>query len=418
MTVSQILPGSWLGVLGGGQLGRMFTFQAQRLGYHVAILESEANSPAAQVADRHFGGNDGQVGQVANQGDSIDAIPDSVLVQQMAQLCKAVTLEFENVDSRLLQIASAWTQTRPNAAFLEICQDRKLEKEAVARLGCPTTPFRAVTNLQQAYDAARELGWPLVLKTARSGYDGKGQCLVRCEQDLPQAWESLQSTHAVAEQWIDFVGEVSMIAARNPSGQFVCYPLMENEHSRHILDLTVCPARGQLAQLHDEAELICRSIAEQYAVEGLFCVEFFVTRDGKILVNEIAPRAHNSGHLTIEAFDISQFEMQVRAVCNLPLRPPRQLFPAAMANLLGDLWESGTPDWSAILKRPQTFLHLYGKETARAGRKMGHLTVLSAEPFAGNRDTGNGDAGDGANQAAQLARQARELLTSHFSASK
>jgi 5-(carboxyamino)imidazole ribonucleotide synthase len=360
-----ILPGNWLGVLGGGQLGRMFSAAAQRLGYRVAVFDPEVDCPASQVADRHF--------CRSLQTD----LSDVQLVQQMAKLCQAVTLEFENIPSLLVSEAAKHTHTRPGADFLTICQDRQLEKESIAKVGCPATPFCPVQSVAAAESAANEqLGWPVVLKTARSGYDGKGQRIVRNSAELPQAWESLASNHVVAEKWIDFVAEVSMIAARNAAGQFVSYPLMENRHRHHILDVTCCPAASELAQLQDEAAAICRAVAAEYLVEGLFCVEFFVTREGKLLVNEMAPRPHNSGHLTIEAFDISQFEMQVRAICNLPLRQPVQLSPAAMTNLLGDLWQTAEPNWSAVLARPKTALHLYGKSQPRAGRKMGHITVL------------------------------------------
>ena len=381
MAQSQILPGSWLGVLGGGQLGRMFAMAAHRLGYHVAVYEPELESPAAQSADQHFCTASSTKGP-------------HELVTEMAQLCDSVTLEFENIDGDLLRTAAKYSHTRPGVEFLEICQDRKREKESVARIGCPTTPFRSVTCEAEAKRAAEELGWPVVLKTARSGYDGKGQRIVRSSDGLAAAWNDLNTNHAVAEQWIDFVAEVSTIAARNASGDFVCYPLFENRHANHILDVTVCPASPELAKLQAEAESICRAVAETYSVEGLFCVEFFVTRDGKLMVNEMAPRPHNSGHLTIEAFDISQFEMQVRAICNLPLRQPVQTCPAAMVNLLGDAWDRGTPDWSSALNQPHTYLHLYGKSEPRGGRKMGHVTVLSA--------SGN---------AAELAVQVREQIS-------
>ncbi len=361
------LPGRWLGVLGGGQLGRMFTQAAQRLGYRVAVFESESNSPAAQVADRCF-----------CPDDLPDQSPES-LVSQMAQLCDVITIEFENIPASLVQLAAEHAYTHPGADFLQICQDRKLEKQSLTDIGCPTTPFVAVTTQQQADAASDKLRWPMVLKTARSGYDGKGQCLVRSLADLPGAWQRLASDHLVAEQWIDFVAEVSMITARNAAGQVVSYPLLENQHAHHILDVTSCPVRPELLPLQEQARAISLQVAEAFSVVGLFCIEFFVTRDGRLIINEMAPRPHNSGHLTIEAFDISQFEMQVRAICNLPLRQPQQLSPAAMANLLGNVWAEGEPNWSAALECPRTYLHLYGKVDPRPGRKMGHLTVLDAQ---------------------------------------
>lgn len=367
MTASSqsIQPGSWLGVLGGGQLGRMFSTAAHRLGYRVCVLDPEVDCPAAQVSDKHL------------CRTTQPMFTDLQLVQQMSDQCAAITLEFENIASELVRTAAEKCHARPGAEFLSICQDRQMEKEAVIRVGCPATPFRAVNSVDAAKDAGRELGWPLVLKTARSGYDGKGQRIVRCAEDVAAAWSNLGSAHIVAEQWIDFVAEVSMLAARNAAGQFVCYPLMENQHSNHILDITCCPAAAELIGLQTDAEEICRAVAEQYLVEGLFCIEFFVSRDGKLLVNEMAPRPHNSGHLTIEAFDISQFEMQVRAVANLALRKPVQIRAASMSNLLGDIWQNGEPNWNTVLRCPNTHLHLYGKSEPRVGRKMGHITVIA-----------------------------------------
>jgi 5-(carboxyamino)imidazole ribonucleotide synthase len=363
-----ILPGSWIGVLGGGQLGRMFAVAAERLGYYVAVFDRELNCPASQVAQRHFGG------EPADQDKS-----DQQLVDEMAGQCAVVTLEFENIAGSLVHSAANHTRTCPGAKFLKICQDRNLEKSSLQRIGCPTTPFRHVTNLQQASQAADQLGWPIILKTACSGYDGKGQISVANADDLPIAWENLKTDHAVAEKRIDFIAEVSMLAARNAAGQFVCYPLIENQHASHILDISCCPARGDLSKHQSQAQQICLAIAEAFEVAGLFCVEFFVTADGSLLINEMAPRPHNSGHLTIEAFDISQFEMQVRAICNLPLITPTLRSPAAMANLLGDVWKCGTPNWSELLRHPGAFLHLYGKSQPRTGRKMGHITVLDRD---------------------------------------
>ncbi len=363
---TQVLPGAWIGVFGGGQLGRMFAHAAQRLGYRIAVFDFESAGPASQVADQSFC-------VMERTGQS----PESIVVE-FANRCEVVGLEFENIPSSLVRLASERTRTRPTADFLEICQDRVLEKQSLARIGCPTTPFVAVTTEQEASLAGQQLGWPLVLKTARSGYDGKGQSLVRLLDDLPGAWTGLDSSNVIAEQWIDFVAEVSMITARNARGQVVSYPLIENQHANHILDLSECPVRPELLTFQSQAEEISRAVADAYSVVGLFCIEFFVTRDGRLIVNEIAPRPHNSGHLTIEAFDISQFEMQVRSVCNLPLRIPVQHSPAAMVNLLGDLWQSGPPNWESALERPNAFLHLYGKSSAKPGRKMGHITVLDA----------------------------------------
>lgn len=369
-----ILPGSWLGVLGGGQLGRMFAQAAQRMGYHVAVFESEANSPAAQVAERCFVPGTGV--STEPLGLATEPLGLEAAVVGLSQLCQATTLEFENIPASLVRLASEYCRMHPGVRFLEVCQDRVQEKQAVSGLGCPTTPYHPVTDYAAAQKAIELLGLPMVIKTARSGYDGKGQLVVRTLEELPAVWQKLGSDHLIAEQWIEHVAELSIITARNLRGEVVHYPLFENQHAHHILDVTQCPVRNELRQFQSQAEEISRTVAEAFGVVGLFCIEFFVTRDGRLLVNEIAPRPHNSGHLTIEAFDISQFEMQVRAICNLPLRSPVPYGPAAMANLLGELWSDGIPNWSAVLQRPQTYLHLYGKSTARPGRKMGHVTVV------------------------------------------
>jgi 5-(carboxyamino)imidazole ribonucleotide synthase len=331
------------------------------------------NSPAAQAADRHF----------CETNSNRSAVQ---LIDEMSELCSAVTLEFENIPAELVRRAAQRTHTRPGADFLELCQDRIQEKQRLKDAGFPTTPFVPVTSADEVLQAAEQLGWPLVLKTARSGYDGKGQAKVASAHEVANAWRTLESTHVIAEQWIAFDAEVSMIAARNPDGCIECYPLLENEHANHILDVSRCPVSPRLAACETEAATVCRGIAERFQVVGLFCVEFFVTASAELMINEIAPRPHNSGHLTIEAFTCSQFEQQVRAVCNLPLIPAEQLRPAAMANLLGDVWETPhgqrEPNWPAVLDSPAAHLHLYGKDAPRVGRKMGHLTVLHDSPVA------------------------------------
>lgn len=358
-----IPPGSWIGILGGGQLGRMLTHSAQRMGYHVAIYEDEVECPAGQVADRHF------------CATNSDESPET-LIAQMADLCSVITLEFENVPTEIVRQAGRRTLAQPSADFLEICQDRGSEKASLGNAGFPVTPFKPVESKEDVLQVAELLGWPLVLKTTRSGYDGKGQVLCRSADELPKIWDGFTGVTVVAEKWVDFDAEVSMITARNAKGEIACYPLLENEHANHILSITRCPVSSHLRELESEAVAICKGIAEQYGVIGLFCVEFFVSKDGKLMINEVAPRPHNSGHLTIEAFTCSQFEQQLRAVCNLPLVTPALLRPAAMANLLGELWEPGEPCWEEVLGHPAAHLHLYGKATPRPGRKMGHLTVL------------------------------------------
>ncbi len=390
--MNQIEPGSWLGIFGGGQLGRMFTHAAQACGYHVAVFESEVGCPASQSADRHFCPAD-------IDGNPLD------LVESFAQQCQAVTLEFENVEADWLRIAARSTRTRPNAEFLEVCQNRVKEKSSLQAAGFPVTPFRAVTSLNDVLQAGDQLGWPLILKTSRSGYDGKGQAVAQSAEHAEVAWLSLKTNDAIAEQRIDFVAEVSMIGARNARGQIVTYPLIENSHANHILDISQCPVSPSLARYETAAREIVTGVASDFNVEGLFCVEFFVDANKGILINEIAPRPHNSGHLTIEAFAASQFEQQLRAVCNMPLAPTDRYRPAAMANLLGDLWIA--PDsrsannpilrplaWHNIYAHRDAHLHLYGKSQPRVGRKMGHLTCTA----------------DDVQQAVNSVRQLREAL--------
>lgn len=385
LAVSDIIqPGSWLGVLGGGQLGRMFTHAAQRMGYHVAVLEAEVDCPAGQVAEKHF-------------CSTLSNLSDEALVLEMSKLCSVITLEFENIPIEILRIGGRASRTNPSADFLEICQDRLKEKTALQQAGFPITPFQPVADLEQLLQAGEVLGWPLVLKSARSGYDGKGQLLVRSKDEAASLWKQLGTTSAIAEQWIDFDAEVSMVTARNARGQIECYPLFENDHTNHILDITRCPVSSHLKQLEERATEICRGIATNFGVLGLFCVEFFVSASGELMINEIAPRPHNSGHLTIEAFTCSQFEQQVRAICNLPLVPPSMLRPAAMANLLGDLWQEEPPNWEKVLAEPAAHLHLYGKSTPRPGRKVGHITVLD----------------ESSSEAAITAQELRETLVQH-----
>lgn len=341
----------------------MLVHAAQRLGFHVAVFDMHADCPAGQAADRFFSA----AGSESERQQSL---------LEMARLCDVITLEFENIDSALVREAARITRTHPSAGFLEICQDRIREKTSLAEAGFPTTPFTAVSSPTQAGLAGQEHGWPLVLKTATSGYDGKGQVIVKSAGQIQAAWEQLASDRVIAEKWIQYEAEVSMITARNLRGETISYPLFENTHADHILDVTRYPASSQLRELESQATAICRGIAETFDVIGLFCVEFFVTQEFELLINEIAPRPHNSGHLTIEAFVCSQFEQQLRSICNLPLAPPTALRQAAMANLLGEVWENGEPNWEVVLRHVDAHLHLYGKSQPRKGRKMGHITVL------------------------------------------
>lgn len=351
-------PGATIGMLGGGQLGRMFTLAAHALGYRVVVFDREANSPAGQVAD-----------------DAVVAdFDDHEALQHFASLCDVVTLEWENIPTEAVRRVAETCVVHPSADVLQVAQDRRREKETLSGFGLPVTPFAAVDDLNGARRAAETLRYPLVLKTRRSGYDGKGQRLVRNEDELLAVMESFGGEALVAEQWITHQRELSVIVARNERGETAVYPLFENRHRHHILDLSICPA-GDVVPLQQSAERIAIAAAESLGVIGLLCVELFHTADGQLLINEIAPRPHNSGHLTIEAAATSQFEQHLRAVCGLPLGATAILRPAAMVNLLGDLWQNGSPRMERALAVPEAHLHLYGKAEARCGRKMGHITA-------------------------------------------
>ncbi|HEX8556969.1 MAG TPA: 5-(carboxyamino)imidazole ribonucleotide synthase [Pyrinomonadaceae bacterium] len=358
-----ILPGATLGVLGSGQLGRMFAIAARRMGYRVHTFSPESDTPTGQVADREY----------ERAYDDLDA------VREFARSVAVVTFEFENVPSAAVEAAALLAPVRPSGAVLHTTQHRLREKTFLSQKGFPVAPFRHVTRPEEAAAALDEVGSPAVLKTAGFGYDGKGQARVRSAEEARAAFDALGGREAVVEAFVDFEREVSVVAARGLSGEFAHYGVVENTHSRHILDLSVAPA-GVDDRVAREAIGIARAVLEELEVVGVTCVEFFQKRDGRLLVNELAPRPHNSGHFTFDACLTSQFEQQLRAVCGLPLGSTELLRPAAMANLLGDLWQSGEPDWRAALARPEVKLHLYGKTEAREGRKMGHLTALAATP--------------------------------------
>lgn len=356
-----ILPGARLGVFGGGQLGRMFASSAARLGYRVIVFAPEADPPGAHLAHEHV------------RSDYLD----ESAVRAFARRCDVVTLEFENIPAGAVDIASAETQVRPGRHVLEIAQDRIRERAFLTRHGFPVSPFVIVRSSEDLTAAVRRLGAPFVLKAARFGYDGKGQRKVVNAADARGAWAELSGQPSLAEAWVDLACELSVLVARTPSGTVQTFGPIRNEHSDHILDLSIVPA-GIPASIEREALELARGIAEGLELEGLVCVELFVRSDGALLVNELAPRPHNSGHLTIEGCDCSQFEQQVRAICDLPLRAMSLRGPTVMANLLGGLWEAGEPDWLAVLRDPDVSLHLYGKADPRPARKMGHLTATGA----------------------------------------
>ncbi len=353
-------PGQTVGVLGSGQLGRMFALAARRLGYRVHTFSPDDDTPTGQVSDR----------EVTASYDDLDAVRD------FARGVKVVTFEFENVPAATAEAAASLVPVRPSGAVLHITQNRLREKRFLTEHGFPVPAFRRVTSLDELTAATAELGLPAVLKSAGWGYDGKGQRLLRAPEDLPAAWQQLGVSEAILEAFVDFRCEVSVVAARGLDGQFTDWGVIENAHSSHILDVSVAPARITPAAAQQAAE-IARGILTELEVVGVLCVEFFLTRDDRLLVNELAPRPHNSGHLTFDASLTSQFEQQLRAICGLPLGGTQLLRPAAMANLLGDLWTAGEPNWAAACSDPRIKLHLYGKAEARPGRKMGHLTALA-----------------------------------------
>jgi 5-(carboxyamino)imidazole ribonucleotide synthase len=359
--MSAILPGATVGVLGSGQLGRMFAIAARRMGYRVHTLSPLADTPTGQISDREY----------QRPYEDLDA------VREFARGVSVVTFEFENVPAETVEAAAGLVPVRPSGEVLYTTQNRLREKNFLARWGFPVTRFRHVTSPEALRAALAEVGYPAVLKTAGFGYDGKGQTKIDSAADAEQAAAALGGREWVLEAFVDFEREVSVVGARTAAGEFKHYGVVENAHRRHILDLSVAPARVPEATAREAVE-IARAVMEALDVVGVMCVEFFLTREGRLLINELAPRPHNSGHFTFDACATSQFEQQLRAVCGLPLGSTELLRPAAMANLLGDLWQAGEPDWRAALTFPAVKLHLYGKSEARPGRKMGHLTALAA----------------------------------------
>jgi 5-(carboxyamino)imidazole ribonucleotide synthase len=358
---SPILPGATIGVLGSGQLGRMLAIAARRMGYRVHTYSPEADTPTGQVADREV----------------VGAYNDLAAVHAFAREVDVLTFEFENVSTTAVETAAELVPVRPRGTVLYTTQNRLREKIWLDQHGFPVAPSVPIRSTADLDDGLQAVGYPAVLKTAGFGYDGKGQSLIARPEDAAPALAALGGQAAILEAFVDFEREVSVVAARGLDGAFAHYGVVQNEHARHILDVTVAPASVPQV-VAEEAETIARGILEALDVVGVLCVELFLTRDERLLVNELAPRPHNSGHFTFDACVTSQFEQQLRAVCGLPLGSTEQLRPAAMANLLGDLWEQGEPDWAAACAFPDVKLHLYGKRDPRPGRKMGHLTALAA----------------------------------------
>ncbi len=355
-----VLPGASIGVLGSGQLGRMFAIAARRMGYRVHTFSPAEDTPTGQVADV----------EIRRDYEDLDA------VTAFAAGVQVVTFEFENVPAATAEAAARAAPVRPSGEVLHVTQHRLREKTYLADHGFPVTPFRAVRSPAELEAGLTALGCPALLKTAGWGYDGKGQVRVHEPGHAAAAWAQIGGQEAVLEAFVGYEREVSVVAARGHDGQFVDFGVIENHHVAGVLDYSFSPARISAATQRRARE-IARAVLEALDVVGVLCVEFFALPGGDLLINELAPRPHNSGHLTFDACLTSQFEQQLRAVCGLPLGATDLLRPAAMANLLGDLWSRGTPDWRKALVLPDVKLHLYGKDEARPGRKMGHLTALA-----------------------------------------
>ena len=355
----------------------MFTIEARKMGYRVHTFSPDSDTPTGQVADI----------ETSAGYDDLNA------VREFARTVDAVTFEFENVPSAAVQAAAEFVPVHPKGEILHTTQNRLREKTFLSDNGFPVTPFRHIKVIDDLFRAADALGYPSVLKTAGFGYDGKGQAKIIKPSDIETAFDAMNGSEAILEAFVEFDKEVSVVSARGQDGEFVHYGLIENSHANHILDVSFAPA-AVTDTVQAEAVEITRNIAEAFGYVGTMCVEFFLAKDGKLLVNEIAPRPHNSGHLTFGPCVASQFEQQVRAVCGLPLGSTDFMRPAAMANLLGDIWGNGEPNWAAALDDPRVKFHLYGKAEPKPGRKMGHITA----------------AAETAEQAVRLVTEAREKL--------
>lgn len=383
MSATPLPPGSWLGMLGGGQLGRMFCMAAQSLGYRVAVLDPDAESPAGRVADRQITAD----------------YRDPAALAELAALCGSISTEFENVPADSLDTLARRTRVSPNARCVGIAQDRQIEKQALQAIGVPVAAHRVIrepSDLEQV-DAGL---FPGLLKTSRLGYDGKGQVSVNTAAELSAAWDSLERVPCVLEARLDLAAECSVVLARAFDGRTAVYPVAENVHRRGILHTSTLPAQAAALTPAVQQRAVAEAlrIAEGLGYHGVLCVEFFVLANGQLLANEIAPRPHNSGHWTLDAAETSQFEQQARVMAGLPLGDTRMLQPCLMLNLLGDLWAQGEPDWARVLEIPGTHLHLYGKFEARPGRKMGHLNCT----------------GSSAAEARQRAQAAAQVLNLEF----
>ncbi|MDR3394384.1 MAG: 5-(carboxyamino)imidazole ribonucleotide synthase [Parasulfuritortus sp.] len=355
-----LLPGATLGVLGGGQLGRMFTLAARVMGYKVVVLDPDPQSPAGQVADIHL-----KAGYT-----------DAAALLHMANLCQAVTTEFENVPAQSLEMLAKNCFVAPSPDAVSVAQDRLLEKTRAQEFGCDTAPFANIEDEGYIVAAWTRIDGPALLKTRRLGYDGKGQVRIDGLDDLVAAYDHLGRVPCLLEGRLELSQEISVVLARNAQGEIAFFPIAENRHRNGILDISIVPARVS-EEMAVKARDMAAHLAEGLDYVGVLAVEFFILADGRVVFNEMAPRPHNSGHYTLDACATDQFQQQVRALASLPLGDPRLLSPVVMVNILGDIWRP-EPAWDKLLAHPGVQLHLYGKTEARPGRKMGHYNCLAA----------------------------------------
>ena len=361
---SLLNPGSTIGIIGGGQLGRMIAMAARQMDYKTVVLDPDPGCPTGQVSD----------GQITDAYSNRDAS------RSLARTSDVVTYEFENVDADSVSAATEFVPVHPSSSVLRTTQHRLHEKNALLKAGVSVAPFRAVTSLEDLHNAGPDLGYPMVLKTATEGYDGKGQVTITRTEDIENAYDSLNARYVelIVEQFVPFKMEISTICARTSDGQTATFPPSENIHRNHILDISIVPARIPDSVI-EKARLLAVDIAAQLDVVGLVAVEMFVTKENELLVNELAPRPHNSGHYTMDGCDTSQFEQLVRVLAGLPIAEPKLHSPTVMVNLLGEVWvdTDGDPDWARAVEMPGVSLHLYGKAEPRVGRKMGHINVVA-----------------------------------------
>ncbi len=355
-----ILPGATLGMLGGGQLGRMFTTAAQTMGYKVVVLDPDTNSPAGMIADQHI----------------CAQYTDENALDQLAQLCDAISTEFENIPAATLAYLEQKTVVHPSSKALSLTQNRLVEKEFIESLGLNVAPYVAIRTLEDIEAITDDFSFPAIIKAACFGYDGKGQHVCQDKNDVKHAFLALNQVECVLEQRIDLEREISVVLARSQTGEIVNFPVAENVHVNGILHATSVPSSVDESTMNKVLDMADK-IAQGLNYVGTMAVEFFISRQGDVFANEIAPRPHNSGHFTLDACFTSQFEQQVRMLCGLPAGHCELVSPVVMINILGDVWGSSQPQWDALLKQREIKLHLYGKKEARPGRKMGHFNVLA-----------------------------------------